>query len=53
MIAQANTKYFWDHPEFQKASPFVAFNAYLERGARRLCINAARECMGLMSMNNL
>jgi hypothetical protein len=25
MMAQAITKYFWEHPEFQKASSFVAF----------------------------
>jgi len=52
MMAQAITRYFWEHPEFQKVSPFVTFNAYLERGVCSLCINTARECMGLMSMNN-
>ena len=42
MMAQAITKYFWEYPEFQKASSFVAFKAYLERGACSLCINTAR-----------
>jgi hypothetical protein len=50
MMAQAITKYYEDHPESQKASPFVAFNAYLERGACSPFINAARAQMGLQPM---
>jgi hypothetical protein len=50
MMAQAITKYYEDYPESQKAAPFVAFNAYLERGACSPFINAARAEMGLQPM---
>lgn len=50
MMAQAITKYYEDHPDSQNASPFVAFNAYLERGACSPFINAARAQMGLQPM---
>ena len=33
MLAQTVTKYYEDYPENRNAAPFVAFNAYLERGA--------------------
>jgi hypothetical protein len=50
MMAEAITKYYEDYPEYQRASPFVAFNAYLERGACSPFINAARAQMGLKTM---
>ena len=47
MMAQAITKYYQDYPENQVASPFVAFNGYLERGACSPFINEVRREMGL------
>ena len=53
MMAHAITKYYEDYPENQKATPFVAFNAYLERGACSPYINAVRAEMGLRTMKGL
>ena len=50
MLAEAITKYYEDHPESQRAAPFVAFNSYLERGACSPFINAVRAQMGLKQM---
>ncbi len=47
MMAQAITKYYNDYPEMQMAAPYVAFNAYLERGACSPFINKIRREMGL------
>ena len=45
--AQAITKFYVDHPDAQRAPPFMAFNGYLERGACSPFINEARKKMGL------
>jgi len=46
-VAQAITKFYVDHPEAQRATPFIAFNGYIERGACSPFINEARKKMGL------
>jgi hypothetical protein len=53
MMAQAITKYYRDYPQNQLASPFVAFNGYLERGACSPFINAVRAQMGLKPIKKL
>lgn len=47
MVAQAITKFYVDHPDAQRAPPFMAFNGYMERGACSPFINEARKKMGL------
>jgi hypothetical protein len=49
-VAQAITKFYADHPEARRATPFVAFNGYIERGACSPFINKAREELGLPPM---
>jgi hypothetical protein len=49
-VAQAITKFYADHPEAHRATPFVAFNGYIERGACSPFINQAREELGLQPM---
>jgi hypothetical protein len=46
-VAQAITKFYADHPEARRATPFVAFNGYIERGACSPFINKARSELGL------
>lgn len=46
-VAAAITKFYTDHPEAQRATPFMAFNGYLERGACSPFINEARRELGL------
>ncbi len=47
MVAQAITKFYVDHPDAQRAGPFIAFNGYMERGACSPFINEVRKKMGL------
>lgn len=47
MVARTINKFYADHPEARVATPFVAFNSYLERGACSPFINEARKEMGL------
>jgi hypothetical protein len=49
-VAQAITKFYADNPQAQRATPFVAFNGYIERGACSPFINEARAEMGLPPM---
>jgi len=49
-VAQAITKFYGDHPDAQRATPFIAFNSYFERGACSPFINEARKEMGLPPM---
>ena len=49
-VAQAITKFYADHPQARRATPFVAFNGYIERGACAPFINKARAEMGLPPM---
>ena len=49
-VAQAITKFYADHPEARRATPFFAFNGYIERGACSPFINKARKEMGLPPM---
>jgi hypothetical protein len=46
-VAQAITKFYADYPQARRASPFVAFNGYVERGACSPFVNQARKEMGL------
>ncbi len=50
MVAQTINKFYADHPEARVATPFFAFNSYLERGACSPFINEARKEMGLPPM---
>ena len=52
MVAQAITKFYIDHPAAQRATPFFAFNGYMERGACSPFINEARKKMGLPALRN-
>ncbi|WP_395685300.1 hypothetical protein [Aestuariivirga sp.] len=47
MVAQTINKFYADHPKARVATPYVAFNSYLERGACSPFINEARKEMGL------
>lgn len=47
MLVQAINRFYADHPDARNATPFVAFNNYLERGACSPFINEARKEMGL------
>jgi hypothetical protein len=49
-VAQAITKFYADHPQAHRATPFFAFNGYIERGACSPFINKAREELGLPPM---
>ena len=49
-VAQAITKFYVDYPEARRASPFIAFNGYVERGACSPFVNQARKEMGLPPM---
>lgn len=49
-VAQAITRFYVDVPEAQRATPFIAFNNYMERGACSPFINEARRAMGLPPM---
>ena len=49
-VAQAITKFYVDHPAAQRATPFIAFNGYLERGACSPFVNQARKEFGLPPM---
>jgi hypothetical protein len=49
-VAQAITKFYADHPQARRATPFFAFNGYIERGACSPFINKAREELGLPPM---
>jgi opacity protein-like surface antigen len=49
-VAQAITKFYIDYPEARRASPFIAFNGYVERGACSPFVNQARKQMGLPPM---
>lgn len=49
-VAQAITKFYADHPEARRATPFLAFNGYFERGACSPFINKARQELGLPPM---
>ncbi len=49
-VAQAITKFYADHPEARRATPFMAFNGYIERGACSPFVNKARQQMGLPPM---
>ena len=49
-VAQAITKFYADHPAARRATPFFAFNGYIERGACSPFINKAREELGLPPM---
>ena len=49
-VAQAITKFYADHPEARRATPFIAFNGYIERGACSPFINEARKELGLPPM---
>jgi hypothetical protein len=49
-VAQAITKFYADHPEARRATPFFAFNGYIERGACSPFINQARKELGLPPM---
>ncbi len=47
MVAQTINKFYADHPDARVATPFIAFNSYLERGACSPFINEARKELGL------
>ena len=49
-VAQAITKFYADHPEAHRATPFIAFNGYIERGACSPFVNKARQELGLPPM---
>jgi hypothetical protein len=49
-VAQAITKFYVDHPEARRATPFMAFNGYFERGACSPFVNQARKELGLPPM---
>ena len=49
-VAQAITKFYADHPQAHRATPFFAFNGYIERGACSPFINKARAELGLPPM---
>ena len=49
-VAQAISKFYADHPEAQRATPFIAFNGYVERGACSPFVNEVRRQMGLQPM---
>jgi hypothetical protein len=49
-VAQAITKFYADHAEAHRATPFIAFNGYIERGACAPFINKARAELGLPPM---
>ncbi len=49
-VAQAITKFYADHPAARRATPFFAFNGYIERGACSPFINQARKELGLPPM---
>ncbi len=49
-VAQAVTKFYADHPDARRATPFVAFNGYVERGACSPFVNQARKELGLPPM---
>lgn len=49
-VAQAITKFYADHPEARRATPFIAFNGYVERGACSPFVNQVRKEMGLQPM---
>ena len=49
-VAQAITKFYMDYPAARRASPFIAFNGYVERGACSPFVNQARKEMGLPPM---
>ena len=49
-VAHAITKFYADHPQARRATPFVAFNGYIERGACSPFINKARAELGLPPM---
>jgi hypothetical protein len=49
-VAQAITKFYADHPEARRATPFIAFNGYIERGACSPFVNKARQELGLPPM---
>lgn len=49
-VAHAISKFYVDHPAAQRATPFIAFNGYLERGACSPFVNQARKQFGLPPM---
>jgi hypothetical protein len=49
-VAQAITKFYADHPAARRATPFMAFNGYIERGACSPFVNQARKELGLPPM---
>jgi hypothetical protein len=49
-VAQAITKFYTDQPEARRATPFIAFNGYIERGACSPFVNRARQELGLPPM---
>lgn len=49
-VAQAITKFYADHPEAHRATPYLAFNGYIERGACSPFVNKARQQVGLPPM---
>ena len=49
-VSQAITKFYADHPAARRATPFFAFNGYIERGACSPFINKARAELGLPPM---
>jgi hypothetical protein len=49
-VSQAITKFYADHPQARRATPFFAFNGYIERGACSPFINKARAELGLPPM---
>jgi hypothetical protein len=49
-VAQAITKFYADYPDAHRATPFVAFNGYVERGACSPFVNKARAEFGLPPM---
>ena len=53
MVAQAINVFYRDQPESRDATPFVAFNGYLERGACSPFINQMRKEMGLPPMKSV
>ena len=52
-VAQAITKFYADHPDARRATPFIAFNIYFERGACSPFINEARKQIGLAPIKQL
>lgn len=49
-VAQAISKFYADHPEAHRATPFIAFNGYIERGACSPFVNRVRQELGLPPM---